>query len=225
VYIVIAGGGLFGRGLAEKLVAGRHDVVVVDQDRRVCEQIASKVGALPINGPATSIEILEEAGIRKAEVAVGALPGDADNLAFGVLARSFDVPRVLVRMTNPAYESAYELAGITRSLNMTEMFVRQLVLEIEQPAVRQVATFGRGKASIVVLRVPEKARVAGKTVREIANDADFPGECVIAGIFTGDPEEFIFPRGNADIRGGDRVFLAADSDNLRKAAQYFRRTK
>lgn len=216
---------MLGGGVARRLVEGRHDVVVVERDRQVCEMVSARIGALTIYGTATNIDILKEAGIRKADVAVGALPTDADNLAFGVLARSFTVPRVIVRMGDPQYEAAYKQAGISRCLNVSDMFVRQLVLEIEQPTVRQVATVGRGKASIAVLTIPEGARVGGKTVQEIAQDREFPGECVIAGIFREDPEQFIFPRGSAEVRTGDQVFLAAHTDNVRKAAEFLRRAK
>lgn len=225
MYVVIAGGGILGRGLADRLVEARHDVVVVEQDRAVCEQITARTGALAIHGSATNIDLLEDAGIRKADVAVGALPLDADNLAFGVLARNFNVPRVIARMRDPRYESAYQGAGVTRALNMSAMFVRQLVLEIEQPTLRQVATFGRGEASIVVAPIPEGALADGQTVQEIARHRDFPDECVIAGILRGDENKFVFPRGAAEIRAGDQVFLAADADNVRKAAQFLRRTR
>ena len=42
--------------------------------------------------------------------------------------------------------------------------------------------------------------------------------CVLAGIFRSDTEEFVFPRGNVAVRAGDRVFLAATSDDVQKAA-------
>lgn len=225
MYVVIAGGGLLGRGLARRLVEGRHDVVVVERDRAICETISSKVGALAINGSATNIDILEDAGIRKAEVAVGALQMDADNLAFGVLARNFKVPRVITRMRNPQYESAYKLAGISHTLNVSEMFVNRILLEIEQPAVRQVASFGKGGASIVVIPIPPNARVHGKTVEEIARDKEFPSECVLAGIFRPEEGEFVFPRGAAEIRSGDQVFLASRTDIVRKAVKFLRTSK
>jgi trk system potassium uptake protein TrkA len=225
VYIVIAGGGLLGRGLGKRLVEGRHDVVVVEQNRDVCERISSRVGALAIHGTATSIDTLEEAGIRKADVAVGALPLDADNLAFALLASNFEVPRVITRMRNPQYESAYKLAGVSRTLNISDMLVDRLALEIEQPTIRQVATFEKGKASIVVVTIPDGARVHGKTVKEIAQDKDFPDNCVIAGICREDVEEFVFPRGGAEVHSGDQVFLAAHTDNIRKAATFLHRIR
>ena len=73
MYIVIAGAGLVGCGLAKALVASRHDVVVVDPDKSVCEWVASHLGALALNGSATNIEILEQAGIEKADVAVATM--------------------------------------------------------------------------------------------------------------------------------------------------------
>ena len=216
---------MLGQGLARRLVQGRHDVVVVEQDERVCEHISARIGALAIHGTATNIDILEEAGINKADVAVSALPTDADNLAFVVLARNFNVPRVMARMRNPRYESAYKLAGVTRTCSISDMFVGHFVLEIEQPSLHQVASFGDGRASIVVAPIPQGARVHGMSVKEIAGADEFPRECVIAGIYRQEAKEFVFPRGAAQVREGDQVFLAASADNIRKAARFLRRTK
>jgi trk system potassium uptake protein TrkA len=225
MYVVIAGGGLLGGSLARRLVENRHDVVVVEREKPVCEQIASRIGALAIHGVATNLDVLDDAGIEKADVAVGALPNDADNLAFALLARNFDVPRIMARMRNPRYEAAYKLAGVTTAINVSGLFVNQLVLQIEQPALRQVATFGGGKAAIVVATVPDGALVHGKTVKDIAQSKNFPEECVIAGIYRKEAEEFIFPRGGIPVLCGDQVFLAADTTHIRKAADFLQKTR
>jgi trk system potassium uptake protein TrkA len=225
MYIVIAGGGVFGQALAHRLVENRHDVVLIERDKAICELISAKVGALAIHGTATSIDVLDDAGIERAEVAIGALPSDADNLAFTLLAKKFDVPRVFVRMRDPRYDAAYKLAGVSIAVSVSELFVGQLTLEIEQPSLRQVATFGGGKAAIVVATVPERARVHGQTVQEVVKAKGFPEECVIAGIFRRDAEEFIFPRGGIKLLEGDQVFLAADASRISAAAAHLQRTK
>jgi len=225
MYIVIAGAGVVGASVAQTLVQNRHDVVVIDRDREVCKHITARVGALAINGSATDIEILEESGIRKAEVVVAAMPADADNLAFSLLARNFGVPRIIARMRNPNYEAAYTTAGVTRIINVRDLFVQQLVLEIEQPALRQVATFGQGKASIVVAIVPPDSVVHGKTVEQVVRTKEFPNECIIAGVLRQEPVQFIIPRGGVEIRSGDQVFLVADVANIRKAVKVLQRTR
>ncbi|MFP4176812.1 MAG: potassium channel family protein [Candidatus Brocadiia bacterium] len=225
MYVVIAGAGMVGGTLARQLSERHHDVVVIDKEKEVCEDITKRVGALAIHGTATDIEVLEEAGVRKAEVAIGALPSDADNLAFTILARNADVSRVIVRMRNELYAHAYEIAGVSRTLDVGQLFVRQLVLEIEQPTLRQVATFGRGEASIVVATLPEGAKVGGKTVSEVGKSRQFPQNCVIAGIYREQGEQFIFPRGDVELQNGDQVFLAASTGTVREAAKYLQKTK
>ena len=224
MYIVIAGAGLVGRGLAERLIEGRHDVVVIDQDKAVCEYLAARLGITAFNGSATNIDILEQAGMAKADVAIGTMRVDADNLAFSLLAKSFNVPRVIARMRDQRYDSAYKQAGVTTTIHVVDVFVNQLLLEVEEPHLRQVASFGAGDASIVVDTVPEHALVSGKTVSEIAADATFPSQCVITGIYRPQTQEFIIPRGSPKVLSGDRVFLVADQKSLRKASKFLHRT-
>jgi trk system potassium uptake protein TrkA len=223
MYIVIAGAGLVGHGLAERLLEARHDVVIVDKEKEVCELMASGLGVRAHHGIATDIEILEQAGTSKADVAVATMRADADNLAFSLLAKSFDVPRVIARMRNPRYEAAYKEAGVTTTVHVGDVFVNQLMLDIEEPHLRRLATFGAGKVAIVADTIPEAAAVSGRSVSEVAAEADFPDECVITGIYRPETQKFIIPRGSAELRGGDRVFLVAEYPNLRKASKFLHR--
>ena len=223
MYIVIAGAGLVGSGVARELCEARHDVVVVDLDKDVCEGLAARGGALVLHGSAMSIDVLEQAGIDKADVAVGIMQADADNLAFALLAKSFGVPNVVARMKDPRYEAAYKEAGVTTTIHIVDVFVNRLLLQIDQPHLREVATFGGGKASLVVDTVPQGAQVSGQTVSQIAADADFPAECVITVIFRPESHEFIMPRGQTQILSDDRVFLVAERTNLRKASKFLHR--
>ena len=225
MYIVIAGAGLVGRGLAERLIEAHHDVVVIDQDKSICEWMAANLGALSLHGSATNIEILEQAKMDNADVAVATMRVDADNLAFAMLAKSFDVPRVIARMRNRRYEEAYKRAGVATTVHVADVFANQLLLQIEEPHLRQVATFGAGRASIVVDTVPEGAAISGKPISDIASDDDFPDHCVITGIFRPEGQAFIIPRGSATVEAGDRIFLVAEHKNLRKASKFLHRTQ
>jgi len=225
MYIVVAGGGQVGRGLARILIERRHDVVVVERNRDVCDDLAARLGVVVVHGSATDIQVLQEAGLQKADVAVAAMPVDGDNLSFCLLAREAGVPRIMARVRDSRYHDAYRLAGATTAVNMPALFVRRLLLDIEQPELEQIATYGGGKAAIVVVTVPDHAMVNGMTVREIAENPAFPTECVLAGIFRAQNDEFIFPRGNALVHSGDRVFLAADNENVTRAAAFLRRTR
>lgn len=218
MYVLIAGAGLVGSGLAKRLVRKKHDVVVVDSDEEVCDRVYREYGAVSVNGDATDVEVLEEAGLGRADVSVATMRRDADNLSFSLLADNFGVSRIFARMRNVKYEDAYRAAGVTDVINIVDLYLDQFTMEIEHPKLQRVATLGGGKASVVIVSVPENSRGAGESIAEITQDKKFPEDCVIAGIYRED--EFIIPRGNRTILSGDRIFLAAATNDIEGAARY-----
>ncbi len=220
MYIVIAGAGMVGSALARKLLEAKHDVVIIDQNKETCDKLYAETGVIAIYGNAARIEILNEAAIEKADVAIAATGSDADNLACAILAKSFGVPRIIVRMRNPAYEKAYRLAGVTSIVRVLDLMVNQMIMEIEQPRVRRIVTIGGGKADIFMVIIPQGAKVAGQSVEAIARHPKFPSQCVFIAVYSEETEEFSIPRGERVIREGDEVFLISTAEDIKKAADF-----
>ncbi len=63
MYIVVNGGGMVGGGLVHRLLDNKHDVVLIEQDKEICDKLYAETGVVAINESATSIEALKEAGI------------------------------------------------------------------------------------------------------------------------------------------------------------------
>jgi trk system potassium uptake protein TrkA len=79
--VIIAGGGRVGFQTAEILTNRGHDVTIIERDERTVEKIGDTWTATVIEGDATNPEIIEQAGIERADV-VGALTGETGlNLA------------------------------------------------------------------------------------------------------------------------------------------------
>ncbi|MCK5733648.1 MAG: TrkA family potassium uptake protein [Candidatus Latescibacteria bacterium] len=220
MYIVIAGAGMVGSALARKLMQAKHDVVIIDQNKETCDNMYAEIGVVAIHGNAARIEILNEAAIEKADVAIAATGSDADNLACAILAKSFGVARIIVRMRNPAYEKAYRLAGVTSIVRVLDLMVNQMIMEIEQPRVRRIVTIGGGKADIFMVNIPQGANVAGRSVEAIAKHPKFPSQCVFIAVYSEQTEEFSFPRGERVIREGDEVFLISTAEDIKMAADF-----
>lgn len=219
MYVIIAGAGLLGRRVIKELIDRGHDVIVLEKDEGAADKASMETGARIIHGDASNISILMKAGIKKADVCIGLIGEDSANLAFTILANAFDVSNILVRMRDPSYKQAYMVAGADRALNTVEIYMDSLLLEIERPSIKRVADIGSGKASIVIIEIPEDSPVQDMRIAEIIMMEDFPQNCVFAGIFREDA--FIIPRGNEKIEGGDRVFLSGDSESIREAAEAF----
>jgi len=225
MYVIVAGAGLIGSAVTRMLVKNRHDVVVVDAARDICETIRAETGAMTIHGSATNISVLEEAGARKADVLLCLMRNDADNIACALLARSLKVPRVVARLRNPRYEEAYRLSGITSVVRAADLLLNQIMTEIERPKVREIMTLGGGKAQVYAVKMPQKAKSVGMTIKQITEKRGFPSECVFMGIYRESDGDFMIPRGNHVIREDDVVFLVSKSQHIKKATDFLTKTK
>jgi len=220
MYIVVAGGGMVGGGLVRSLLDNKHDVVLIEQHKEICDKLYAETGVVAISGSATSIVALTEAGIKKADVVVAATGSDADNLACAILAKSFEVPKVIVRMRDPAYKNAYIVAGANSIVRVTDLMVNQIIMDIENPQVRRITTIGGGKADIFMIKVPEGAKVAGKSVKDIVDSRHFPSECTFVAVYDQKTELFSIPRGLQVINEGNELFLISAAENIKKAVDF-----
>lgn len=220
MYIVVAGGGMVGGRLVRRLLEKRHDVVLIDMDREICNKLYAETGVVAVNGKATRIDVLKEAGVEKADVMVIATPVDADNLATAILAKSLDVPRIIVRMRDPDYENAYKVAGVHKIVRVTDLMVNQMMMEVDNPKVRRISTIGGGRANIFMVIVPKGGRVDGMKVKEIVGDKAFPTECTFIAVYAQDKGALKIPRGEQMIRQGDELFLISTAENIRKVADF-----
>jgi trk system potassium uptake protein TrkA len=220
MYIIVAGAGMVGGELARNLVTKKHDVVVIDHDKGTCDRLYAEIGVIAINGKATRIDSLNEAGAEKADVVVTAMGNDVDNLACAILAKSLGVPQIVARMRDPAYEDAYRLAGAQSIIRVTNLMINEMMMDIEQPAVRRIMTIGGGRGEIFMVVIPQDAKVSGKTVADIARHSAFPDQCVVIAIYSQAEEEISFPRGDHVINEGDEVFLISPTEDVKRAADF-----
>ncbi len=219
MYIIIAGAGIVGRSMT-KILSKDHDVVVIDPDFESCEKISTKYGAVAIQGDATNINVLRDAGIEKCDYAVGVMGEDSKNLLFALLSKDHDVKEIFVRMRDPDYRHAYELAGATNIGHMVEMMVDKFVLDIENPEIRRVVSLSNGKAEICIITPDERSRIKGMSIKDIAGSADFPHNVVIAGVFDIDRNNFIVPRGTTVIGENSQIFLVGPREAIEKAHRF-----
>lgn len=223
--IVVAGAGLVGGGLARRLIENKHDVVFIDPQKKLCDKLYAETGAVAITGNAAQIETLEQAEVGKADVFVAATNNDADNLSSSTLAKSLGVSRIIVAMRNPAYEKAFEMAGVDSIVRVTDLMDNQMMLAVEQPKVLKVTTIGGGRADIYTVIVPQKAKVAGQTIQDIAQNSAFPSQCVFVAIFNKGSEELTIPRGQQVVKAGDELYLISTEKDIIKALDFLTATK
>ncbi len=120
MFILIVGCGRVGSALAKQLLDAGHDVSVMDSDPLSHERLNKDqmvtweyAGGRYTVGTALEIDGLVEAGIEEADVFIAATSGDNTNLVIAQIAqRRFHVPRVVVRVADPARAAWYAEQGL-----------------------------------------------------------------------------------------------------------------
>ncbi len=219
MYVVIAGAGMVGGTLAARLVDRGHDVVVVDASRERCEEIYSEVGAVSIHGNATNVGVLEEAGIERAQVAVGVMREDADNLAFTLIARSYEVPHRVVRMRDPRYEQAFRLAGATYVLSVVNLYMHHLMPALERPPLRHICELADGKADLVSVTLTEGSRWVRRPSTPEDLQKRLPEFAVLIGVVGTDGSLHARSEG-VSLRPGDELIFIGRGGDLMSLAEY-----
>lgn len=118
--ILIVGCGRVGSAVAKQALAAGHEVSVLDSDPLSHERLDKDqtttwedAGGQFTVSAALEIDGLIEAGIQEADVFLAATRGDNTNLVIAQLAqRRFNVPRVVVRVADPARAAWYSEQGL-----------------------------------------------------------------------------------------------------------------
>lgn len=218
MFVLIAGGGPTGAQLAAFLVAQNHRVRLIEHRREVLSQIHRQLPTETIyEGDATDPQVLEQAGIRQAQVLVAATPSDADNLVLCFLARTrYAVPRTIARIGNPRHAWLFDQKfHVDVALNEASILAHLIEEEMSLGDMMTLLKLRRGQFSLVEERIPVGAKAVGKAIKDLA----LPEQCVIAAIIR--QGEMVVPRGATTLEVGDEVLAVTDTQGAEQLAALF----
>jgi trk system potassium uptake protein TrkA len=215
MYTIIVGGGQVGAYLASLLLAEKHQIKVID-DRK--DRIAILEQNIPaemlILGSGSDPNVLEAAGIHRANVVAAVTGSDETNLVVCSLARQeFRVPRVIARVNNPKNAWLYipEL-GVDVALNQADLLAHLIAEEMSLGDMMTLLKLRKGLYSLVEEKVHPDSTANGKALR----DLDFPPRCALAAIIR--KGELTIPRGDIVLQTADEILAVIHSDEIPQLA-------
>lgn len=209
MHVVIGGCGRVGSQLATTLSADGHSVVVIDKDARAFRRLGSHFSGKTLSGIVFDRQLLEDAGIRKAQAFVAVTSGDNSNVVSARTAKDrFGVERVVARIYDPQRATIYERLGLTTIASArwtAEAVLRELLPETNR-VEGSVGPGGSGDVVMITLTVPEHVHAAPVSKIEVS------GQAVLVAISRGGSTAL--PVSGAVVEGGDLVHLAVHRDGV-----------
>jgi trk system potassium uptake protein TrkA len=215
MYVIIVGGGKTGSQLAGQLLDEGHDIRLIEDRPMVLERLRQELPEKTlVAGDGSSPEVLEAAGVRRANALAAVTGEDEANLVITTLARyEFNVPRTIARVNNPKNAWLFNQdMGVDVALNQSDILAKLIAEEMSLGDMMTLLKLRRGEYSIVEEKVHPSAAVVGKAMRELS----LPDECVFAAIIR--KGQLILPRGDTVLEATDEVIALVHSSKLTNLA-------
>ena len=201
MYIIVVGGGKIGYYLAKALLGEGHEILVIEKDKKICEEINEELGSISLRGDGCEAAILAEAGTERADMLVAVTGEDEDNLvACQVSKHKFNVPRTIARIRNPQNEALFKMLGVDVTISSTNVILEHIEEEVPTHALTHLLVIEEGGQEIVEIKIPSEAGTIGKTVGELS----IPPENSLNLIIRKEGTSFI-PTPDTILLSGDRI--------------------
>jgi trk system potassium uptake protein TrkA len=163
------------------------------------------------------LKVLDEVGIRKADVLVACTSDDANNLVLCYIARTlYQVPRTIGRINNPRHAWLFNgKLHVDVALNESSILAHLIEEEMSLGDMMTLFKLRRGQYSLIELVVSPDAQVVDAAIK----DLHLPEQCVIAGIIR--QGKMVVPRGVTTFDAGDEVLIITDPDGAEQLVELF----
>ena len=207
---IVVGCGRVGSQLATMLSVEGHNVTVIDSDEDAFRRLGSTFNGVTVKGLGFDEDVLDEAGIREADVFAAVTDLDNTNLMAAEVARKlFGVPHVVARLYNPQRERTYQQLDMDYVCGTT-LVAERLLEKIEAGHGHHVQTLG----DVEVIEFRAGAGVANKHVRDIEIEHMFRVAVVSRGNVT------FIPQPDTMLQPGDVIVGAVKEEGFSRIERY-----
>ena len=222
MYIIIVGAGDVGFNLAETLVSEGHDVVVIENNEKISSRIDQVLDAMVIQGSGLSRAVLNEAGIRNADLFIAATRIDEVNLVSCTIAQKAGPHslRTVARIKEIELYTDNAIhgrdLGISLLIGPRESVVEQIMGQMLFSGSGQIRTMADGHLSLLELPLAPSSPLVNKPIASLREELPMPS--LIVGVYG--PNGFRIPDGKLQLSPDERVDILTPSAQIQKLLKW-----
>ena len=218
--IVIEGAGKVGSHLAKLLSAEANEITVIDEDESRLAVLASTADVITVHGSASSIAVLRDAAVDKADlfIAVNPFTSQDVNIVSALLAKKLGCQKVCARIDDESYLS-YENKYLFTEMGIDMMFYPEKIAAgeiidlLKRTASTESMDFARGKLQMAVFRLEEDSPLLDMKLAEFsAALSDDAAQFRVVAVTRG--TETLMPRPDMRFKYHDLVFIITRREGL-----------
>lgn len=218
--ILIVGGGEVGATLAERLSSSESkDVVLIESSEARVRQLQELADIRAVHGSGSNPRVLQEAGLDEADMLIAVTDSDELNLIACLAASTQGVVQTkIARVRDPDLaEVVSQLFGDDPPgvINPEEEAANSIIRTLRVPGAVDVFEFADGRVQLAAFLVDRPCEAVGMVLVDLKPELKLDFNLVAISR----DGELLIPRGNSDIRLGDRVYATGTPEALHAFAR------
>jgi len=224
VKIIIIGAGEVGYHVASRLCAENKNVVVIDKNAATIQQVSEQLDIQTIHGSGSNPAVLDEAGLKEAEILLAVTDSDETNLVACLVADLISPDtKKLARIRESAWDQYYDQfhdnpPHIDSIINPEIEVVKTIERLLVVPGAVDVGEFEDGRIKFVGIVLDKKSRLCGVKLSDMATVLD-ESPPLIASLVRGD--ELIIPAGKDRLKPNDLIYVISKEASLMDTLKMF----
>ena len=224
--IVIAGCGMVGRELTQRLSQEGHDVTAIDTDSRRIEEVGNLYDVMGVVGSCAALGVQEDAQADKADLLIATTASNEQNLLACLIARKLGAKHTIARVRDPNYtrrqdktgsllDFLSEELGLSMYLNPEFAAASEISRLLRFPTANRVDVFAGGRAEIVEITAEAGSPLPGLLLRDLSREF---GRVLVCAVQRG--EEAHIPGSDFRLQAEDRISITGEPSEI---ARFLRR--
>lgn len=226
--IIIVGAGKVGYNIAKHISQTDDNVTIIDNKIQALERINNNLDVMCIKGNCTSLKVLNEAGIKDADLLICVTNSDELNMLCSLSGKKLGAKFTVARVRNPGYDEEItlltEAVGIDLVINPEKEAAIEIAKLIKFPSVSSFDNFANNRVNLVGFTISSDSGFINKKITEIEF---IRGNILLCGVERNG--EVFIPKGDYIFHVNDKVYVIGEHKDVellfKKMGKYKRRVR
>ena len=224
--IIILGASKVGYHLARQLIHEDKHVTIIERDPHRAKQVSNQLDCIVINDKGNNLEVLNQAGLEKADYFISVTESDELNMiACGLAASNSKTIFTIARVRNINYShskmSSQSVLGINHIVNPEIEAAKEVAKSVEHGAMSNVMLFDNTDLQMQNLTIHAGSLLIGQTLHQVNEAIDVT---FLVPILLRDDDHLI-PTGNTVFIENDLLYIIAAEKGFNTIFNFFDKPK
>lgn len=213
--IIILGAGKVGSFVTKDLSNEGHDIIVIDNDKKVLDELLATNDVMGLVGDGRDVEALVEAGASDCDLFIAISQSDDVNLIASIFAKNLGAKNIIIRLREPRYVKHRKfISDVTDAMSIVNpeyIAAKDIQRTLKYSHALNVESFFKDRAIMMELVIDEGSALDGRKLSDLISYSE--NYHTLIGIVNSNGDVNI-PHGDDVLKSGDKIYVIGEKKSV-----------